>query len=213
MAKLSILGLYNYDPTIFDGLSLPTASDITNEAEKVADPWIPDKSDFISYLCMELAELELLYPSAAVLGAMITVWSRTHRPEWVQLYNTMLYKYNPIWNKDGFYKETHNLTITDDYSVTNMKTAHTGDVKQNVTGYDSNTYSPDTQTQQDTADTTNGTTKNTHSDRGTLTKEESGNIGVTMTQEMIRQQRDVVQFNLYDYIVQSFKRSFCLMVY
>ena len=109
MAMMSILGLYNYDPTIFDGLIIPTAADITDEAEKVSDPWIPVKSDLISYICMECAELELVYPSAPVLAAMIAVWSKAHFPEWKALYNTMLYKYNPIWNVDGFEKETHDL--------------------------------------------------------------------------------------------------------
>lgn len=213
MALLSILGLYNYDPTIFDGLTLPGLDDITNEAEKVSDPWVPDKSDFISYLCMQLAELSLVYASAPIISTMITVWSAAHRNEWVQLYNTMLYKYNPIWNKDGKWVETHNLTIKDDYSVTNMKTEHGGDVKQNVTGYDANTYSPNTQQVIDTDDTTNGKTNNTRTDTGTLTREESGNIGVTMTQEMIQRQRDIVKFNLYEYITQEFKEQFCVMVY
>lgn len=40
-----------------------------------------------------------------------------------------------------------------------------------------------------------------------------GNIGVTTTQEMIKQQREVVQFNMYDYIVQHFKEEFCLMIW
>lgn len=217
MAILSILGMYDYDQTIFDGLQLPTAADITDEADKVSDPWVPDKDELIDYLCMECAELELLYPSAPTLSKMIGVWSRARQPVWKALYNTLLYKYNPIWNKDGSYREvrTPNLTTQDDSTVTNMETAHTGDVRHNVTGYDANTYSPDTQDVNDTKDTTNGASANTRTETGTETIErtEGGNIGVTMTQEMIRQQRDVVMFNLYDVIVQEFKSRFCLMIY
>lgn len=40
-----------------------------------------------------------------------------------------------------------------------------------------------------------------------------GNIGVTTTQQMINEQREVVKFNISDYIIDSFKRRFCLMIY
>ena len=40
-----------------------------------------------------------------------------------------------------------------------------------------------------------------------------GNIGVTTTQKMIEEQRGVVKFNIIDYIIESFKRRFCLLVY
>ena len=40
-----------------------------------------------------------------------------------------------------------------------------------------------------------------------------GNIGVTTTQEMIRQQRNIELFNLYDIIIEDFKMRFCILVY
>ena len=213
MANLSILGLYEYDPTIFDGLTLPTAADITDEADKVSDPFVPDKAAFIKYLCWQLAEVSVVYASAPAIKAMITLWSEVRLPVWKAIYNTLLYKYNPIWNKDGKIVEDHDLTITDKYTVTNLKTAHGGKVENEVTGYDTNTYSPNTRQVLDTNDTQNGKTENVHTDKGKITRTEGGNIGVTMTQEMIRQQRDVVEFNLYDYILQDFKQQFCVMVW
>lgn len=213
MATMSILGLYEYDPTIFDGLTLPTAADITNEADKVSNPFVPDKQTFINWLCLQLAEVSLIYASAPVVKTMIGIWSEVRLPVWKAVYNTLLYKYNPIWNKDGKIVEEHNLTITDDFKVKDMKTEHDGNVANEVTGYDSNTYSPNTRQVLDTEDTQNGSTNNVHTDKGTLTRTEGGNIGVTMTQEMIRQQRDVVEFNLYDYILQDFKQQFCVMVW
>ena len=213
MANLSILGLYNYDPAIFDGLTIPTADDITDEADKVADPFVPDKETLIQYICMQLAEMELVYTKPEVVKTMIGIWSSVRLPVWKAIYNTLLYKYNPIWNKDGEIIEDHDLTIEDDYTVTNLKTEHDGNVANEVTGYDSTTYSPNTRQVVDTADTQNGATKNTHTDKGTITKTEGGNIGVTMTQEMIRQQREVVEFNLYDYILQDFKAQFCVAVW
>lgn len=233
-ARLSILGMYDYDPTIFDGLSLPTAADITDDADKVTDPFVPDKSTLIGNILMECGELSLVYPSIPTMKTMIRIWSAVHFQEWVQLYNTLLYKYNPIWNKDGVIKETRDLdgkndrtaglTVTDTRTYTNLKDVQTGNVEHMITGYDSNSYSANTKdVMNDVTNNRNGEDKNVQTiqgtdkyyteDNGTITREESGNIGVTMTQEMIRQQRDVVQFNLYDHIAQEFKSQFCVMVY
>lgn len=40
-----------------------------------------------------------------------------------------------------------------------------------------------------------------------------GNIGVTTTQKLIREQREVDRFNLYDIITDEFKMRFCILVY
>lgn len=40
-----------------------------------------------------------------------------------------------------------------------------------------------------------------------------GNIGITTTQQMIEEERRVSQFNISDYIIESFKRRFCLLIY
>lgn len=40
-----------------------------------------------------------------------------------------------------------------------------------------------------------------------------GNIGVKSTQSMILEEREVVDFNIYDIITQEFKKQFCVMVY
>lgn len=40
-----------------------------------------------------------------------------------------------------------------------------------------------------------------------------GNIGVTTSQQMLEAERQVVQFNVYDFIADSFHNEFCLMLY
>lgn len=40
-----------------------------------------------------------------------------------------------------------------------------------------------------------------------------GNIGVTTTQKLIREERDIDLFNLYDIIIEDFKMRFCILVY
>lgn len=53
----------------------------------------------------------------------------------------------------------------------------------------------------------NTNTRGTHSGRA------HGNIGVTTTQKMIEEERRVSGFNIYDYIADSFKKRFCILVY
>ena len=45
------------------------------------------------------------------------------------------------------------------------------------------------------------------------TRKEQGNIGITTTQQMINEEREVDKFNLMDYIIDRFKQRFCLLVY
>lgn len=248
MAILSILSLYNYNEAIFDDLQIPTADDIMDDADKVPDPWIPNKQDLIDYICMECAEFELLYPDWNIMQRMIRTWSRARIGIWIQLYNTMLYKYNPIWNKDGSIEETRsgtdldretrnlqtgetetrNLTIADEGGTTANTSATT---TNSVTGYDNNDYAPNTRdtttgettTESDNTRTDSGTINRTTTGGGniqndrtrseTFTRRETGNIGVTMTQEMIQKQRDIVMFDLYDEIASEFKEKFCLLLY
>lgn len=40
-----------------------------------------------------------------------------------------------------------------------------------------------------------------------------GNIGVTTTQEMIKQEREISLFNIYNIIIEDFKMRFCILVY
>lgn len=233
MATLSILGLYNWDPAVFRDLVIPTAADITSDAEKVTDPWVPDKDVLIRLICMRYAELSLVYPDWKDMQTMIGMWSAARLPVWVALYNTLLYKYNPIWNKDGHYLETRNLAGSDNRTdnlahgdtttVTNMNTALTGDVTHQVVGFDSDTFSNESKNIPNTVESVNGSTTTNGSntgtsnhattDTGTIRRDETGNIGVTMTQEMIQRQRDIVAFNLYETIAEEFKQEFCVMLY
>lgn len=52
-------------------------------------------------------------------------------------------------------------------------------------------------------------------DTGTVTHErvEQGNIGVTSTQSLIMEQREVVKINLMDIIIDDFQKKFCLGIY
>lgn len=84
-ATLSILGLWMQDPTIFDSLHLPAGVDLATVR------------DTILY---DLADLEVLYPSAPFMKTMIDLWSTKENPTWTRLYTAMQLEYNPLENYD-----------------------------------------------------------------------------------------------------------------
>lgn len=68
-------------------------------------------------------------------------------------------------------------------------------------------------------ETINRTGSMTHGEQVATTNEGEhelhahGNIGVTTTQQLIREQRQIELFNLYDIIIEDFKMRFCILVY
>lgn len=164
-SKLSIVGLYNFDPDVFSGLTVPDGM---------------DRDTVINEILFQCAELELVYPSFNLMKLAINNWSKVESKIWEKLYNTENLEYNPIWNVDG--------------TVTEIGTAgSTGSTK----GYNSNSWLDNSKI---SADDTRTTTR-------------TGNIGVTTTQQMIREEREVAEYSTIYYIVNSFKKRFCLMVY
>lgn len=236
-AKLSIMGLYKYNPDIFSDLTVPTGI---------------EKDDVIDNILLECYDFELLFPSYNLMKVAIRNWSRVEQPIWEKLYNTENLEYNPIWNVDGDVTETREVTRaksgeTSDQRTIDRDTGETGTVNSTITdtssGTSSNTHSQAGYNSSDLvitekddgttsssgetvrADTTGrtGTEDVSETGSGTTSEEETvgeslhtrrtGNIGVTTTQQMIREERDVVTFSTIKYITESFKRHFCLLVY
>lgn len=320
MAVLSIMGLYNYDNTVLNGLinNLPSPGKVPIDSypDLYYTPEPLDSDALIGELLLECAELEVLYPSVTTMSQAVNVWAITHKKVWQDYYNTMWYKYNPIWNKDGVITrteteerqttgnennngnstETRNLqnqntrnltekqsnsnsesidetnTRTDDLSQdrTSEETrtpdlSTSGNTTHDVAGFNSNrlvtSYEDETTTKQTgtetidvvenisntgtqknqktgnnetsgTLDITQGgnqsdtetgtidnknenTTNRSENEKITRTYEdkETGNIGITMTQQMIDAERETVKFNIYNMIIQEFKERFCLLIY
>ena len=387
---ISILTLYQIDDTLFENMELP-ARPFTDRGyeDMFLTGWDLDKDTLVENLLMELAELNVLYTDPVFMKYAITTWSKKNKAVWQALYETLFFKYNPIWNKDGTLKhtaeETRNLangltisgtgsgtltettgntrvtdadevtqrnevsrrTITEgmDGTVTETETPGVQDTAQTtyntneerdyltthggtvvtdktasgtqnelsednwtentttqVSAFDASTWQnreksdtthagtgekniihsdtgrdtvTDTSTVADTGDlaktgtetlvtshsgenekvtdydttkttqdnltehgddvsreldetvtdsgtrsqTTSSTNSRTQSgtDTGTVetefTDQEYGNIGVTMTQQLIEAERDLVRFNIYDLIIDDFKQRFCVLIY
>jgi len=242
-AKISVMGLYQWNNDLFDLLVVPEGV---------------DKETFTDNLMAETCELEVLYPNYEVMKNLIGVWSHKMLPVWQHLYDTTMYEYDPIQNYNRTETETINgegnrvhsgtdSTTTGGTDTTthggqnshNQTTTNTGDNRHSIAGFDSvptansdglvlndtdDAHSTEIINGSDTfgktetlqhgrteqmvhgeqiADTTE-TTRETHT---------SGNIGVTTTQKMIREEREIAEFNIYDRMIRDFINRFCIEVY
>lgn len=118
---LSLLGLYNYDNTLFDDMipNLPSPSNLPTDYPDLYITGVEiTPTTVINNLLMECAELEILYPDPNFLKFAITQWSDKQRGVWQSFYNTTCYRYNPIWNKDGVVTRTESETRESDNTTT-----------------------------------------------------------------------------------------------
>lgn len=109
---LSIMGLYEYDNNLFEGLQLPEG--LSREA-------------VINEILLQCAELEIVYPNIDIMKLAITTWSVANQYTWQKLYDTMVIEYNPIWNVDA--------TVNID-----RNTSGSGNATDAVKGFNSNTW-------------------------------------------------------------------------
>lgn len=115
-AQVSLWGMYQAEPTILDGLALPSGMD----------------ADVLKQnLLLETESMEILYPSAPFLKAAITVWSAERLEVWEKLYETTQLQYEPLENYDR--QEESNSSNA---SVSSGNTT----VTNSSTAYNSNTF-------------------------------------------------------------------------
>ena len=236
-AWLSVLGLYNWDNTIFDSIVLPEGFDNS------------DKAILINNILLESAELEVLYPDPDFMKQAIYAWSSKEVISWNRLYSAMTAEYNPIEN----YNRSEKTTVQNRGALTHsgydsvvgsgndsdVSTGYDSDVgsgtdttTHSITSFDSNTYQPKekfedgkgstiTHNRNSTITHNHGITDTTNYGHvitdttgsqtiGTI----SGNIGVTTSQQMLEQEIELTpKLNIYNIILESFRNRFCILVY
>lgn len=121
-AIMSILGLYEYDNTVLDGLirNLPQAAKIPAYDVYMAGTDL-NADALVTELLAQSGELEFIYPNPNAARKIIAAWALVNAERWQKLYNTMWLRYNPIWNKDG--TRTHTETETRDLSAIDVGTS------------------------------------------------------------------------------------------
>lgn len=213
-STLSLLGLYNWDPTILDDLHVPSGI---------------NKSSLDSELLLQCAEVEVIYPDPKTLKMAIDLWSISMLPIWEKMYATTVLKYDPISNYDRHEEWTDNretsgsASSSSNSTTSNTDTGTTGSTTTNSrTGMNVDAGMQPAATSVDsgnTSSTSSGSGTGSSSGTSSGTEEAThtgrmwGNIGTLTTQEMIRSEREVAEFNLVQKIVYDFQARFCIMIY
>ena len=112
--------------------------------------------------------------------------------------------------------ETTTFGKTEDTSTSETTTFGKTETNKDETTYGKTENVQETKTY---GETLNRTTGLAHGEQVATTNEGEhemhahGNIGVTTTQKLIKEQRQIDLFNLYDIITEDFKMRFCILVY
>lgn len=210
MAILSLLGIYNVDPTVINDTNFPLPNGLTHET---LDP----------LLLAETAELEILYPEPTTLATVIKAWSTARGPAWAKMAAALNAQYNPIHNYDRTESWTeeregeHSKAGTTDNSGTSTGSS-TGTL--DVAGYNAAGTVASVPKTKDTGSSSGSSSQEgewtedgTNAESVTRTGSVSGNIGVTTSQQMIQSELELREIDLYKIIIQEFERMFCLGVY
>lgn len=208
-----IISLMQWDNTLFDGMVLPDGV---------------DKDLVIDTIMQKYGDSPLDHEDPAYIKYYIPVWSKRNLDSWTKLFATLSFVYNPLENAmlDETTEETRNIDRKQDRTGTaSMENSGTTGVNKTaehlVSAENASDYQPDnkdTGTEQTTINQATGTdsTENTAEQTAETVKStynRHGSIGVVTPQNMIQQEREVDKFVIYDYIADSFRDAFCLLLY
>lgn len=226
MQRLTLIGLYNFDPTLFDSLELP------------ADY---DKQTFIDSLLIEHGEKCILYSNPDFMKYSIGAWGRKWALELERIAQALKAEYDPIYNYDRFEEYTdnegrkltsttnagHKATDSPDFDV--IRETNDNAVTENQTSaYNSSSYQPESKTivdggketattkgkTQDLSETSNSKTDDAETRNFSHKAHLYGNIGVTTSAAMVS---EVVQqrfkYNLYGTAAKLFANDLLIGIY
>lgn len=227
---ISPLSLYSYDNNVFSLL-------------KPCVPVGVSADDVINNILLNTAELEVLYPNPEAFKYFVGVWAKSRINAWNRVYSALTAKYSPIENTDRYEDITDITTVSTANNTTDERNGWTSvegtdsitfnegnrSTTESVTGFNADTFKNNAKTETAHAtDTTTGTNNATtkagnRNDIGRTGTEDRtfthinhthGNIGVTTNQHMITEEIELrLNNDITKFIVDDFKRNFCLLVY
>lgn len=140
---LSLLGIYNQDPTILDAQHLILPEDM-------------DRDTLLPLVLSESAELELVYPEPSTLKTVMLAWSRARCPSWERMLTALDEEYDALHNYDRTETESIEDGLEEDISDTT-----TGSDTVTRSGSSDTTRSETETTAEDIEDTGSSTTSGT----------------------------------------------------
>ena len=216
IAKITLIGMNNYDNSLFDNLRFENV----------------DHETMVNTILLNCGEFELLYPNIEIMKKMFTLfsnkWSRTVE-KWVNALNT---EYKPLENYDRYEKYSGNETEVENGNETIINNGNTilsrsgtdnNNIENKTSAFNTIDYQPEekttTQVNYSSSDKNDINLNQTRSPDIKRTRTPNlenhihGNIGVTTSQQMLESELNLQYWNLYNKISNLFMKEFCIMVY
>lgn len=142
------------------------------------------------------------------------------------IYKTINLEYNPIWNVEGTEKTTSVYGATEkkdtfaDKETINVQGDRKSTDTTSVYPYDTEDKTPEEENEHFISEVTDTSTEKGRTDTtkteehtDTTTIEKSGNIGVTSTQSLITQERQVAMFSFWDIVISDVVKEITIPFY
>lgn len=188
-AKLTLIGMYNYDDTLFDGLQLPDYF---------------DKETLVNTILLAGGEFGALYPNADFMKQAITLWSAKNQRYFERLAKLMQIDYEPLENYNRKEDWTDKGSGSSESEFENDST-NTGQ----VSAFNSSDFENRDKSTGKDAGTSSGSSEYENHREGYA----RGNIGVMSSQNMYLQEMSVLGISPYDVIAGDFINEFCIKLY
>lgn len=192
--RMTLYGMYKYDPTLFDGVILPDGM---------------DKTIMVNQIIRQSGDLFPYYQVPPEVKTAITEWFTRRKDNFAKLWQGFTAEYNPIENYDRHEDSietpdiTHTLTNSGEDASTN---------EADVQGYNATDYTPNSRTISSGTSSTNGTDK--ESGTRTFTSRIHGNIGVTTSAQMLEGELALRRsLDIYALIAEEFETDNLIQVY
>lgn len=192
--RMTLYGMYKYDPTLFDGVILPDGM---------------DKTIMVNQIIRQSGDLFPYYQVPPEVKTAITEWFTRRKDNFAKLWQGFTAEYNPIENYDRHEDSTETPDIT--HTLTNSgKDSSTNEA--DVQGYNATDYTPNSRTISSGTSSTNGTDK--ESGTRTFTSHIHGNIGVTTSAQMLEGELALRRsLDIYSLIAEEFETDNLIQVY
>lgn len=192
--RMTLYGMYQYDPTLFDGVTLPDGM---------------DKTLMVNQIIRQSGDLFPYYQVPPEVKSAITEWFTRRKDNFAKLWQGFTAEYNPIENYDRQEDSTETPNITHTLSNSGQD-ASTNEA--DVQGYNGTDYVPNSRTQSSGTSSTNGT--DTESGTRTYTSRIHGNIGVTTSAQMLEGELALRRsLDIYALIASEFETDNLIQVY
>lgn len=192
--RMTLYGMYQYDPTLFDGVTLPEGM---------------DKTLMVNQIIRQSGDLFPYYQVPPEVKTAITEWFTRRKDNFAKLWQGFTAEYNPIENYDRHEDSTETPDITHTRSNSG-EDASTNSA--DVQGYNGTEYVPNSRTTSSGTSSTNGTDK--ESGTRTYTSRIHGNIGVTTSAQMLEGELALRRsLDIYALIAAEFETDNLIQVY